>query len=74
MHGMELSEVSTSVVMPGIADIFLTVGFIGGSVFIYLLATRIIPTVNVWERKEYLLYKAEIQFHRAKVLVLGKPR
>ena len=74
MHGMELSEVPTSVVMPGIADIFLTVGFIGGSVFIYLLATRIIPTVNVWERKEYLLYKAEIQFHRAKVLVLGKPR
>ena len=74
MHGMELSEVPTSIVMPGLADIFLTVGFIGGSIFIYLLATRIIPPVNVWERKEYLLYKAEIQFHRAKVLVLGKQR
>ena len=74
MLAMELSEIPTSIVTPGIADIFLTLGFIGGSIFIYLLATRIIPAVNIWERKEYLLYKAEIQFHRAKVLVLGKPR
>lgn len=74
MLGMELAEVPNNIVMPGMADIFLTVGFIGGSIFIYLLATRIIPAVNIWEKKEFLLYKAEIQFHRVKVIVLGKPR
>jgi hypothetical protein len=50
------------------------VRFIAGSILIFMLATRLIPAVNLWEQKEMLLYKAEIQFHRTKVTVMGKPR
>jgi molybdopterin-containing oxidoreductase family membrane subunit len=61
-------------VMPQLWDVLLIVGFIAGGVLIYMLATRIIPAVNIWEQKEMLLYKAEVQYHRAKLLVMGKPR
>ena len=69
-----MSEVPDKIIAPGIADIFLIVGFIGGSIFIFMMASRLIPVMNIWEQKEFLLYKAEVQYHRAKVLVLGKPR
>ena len=74
MLEMEMSEVPDKILVPGIADIFLIVGFIGGSIFIFMMASRLIPVMNIWEQKEFLLYKAEVQYHRAKVLVLGKPR
>ena len=32
------------------------------------------PVMNIWEQKEFLLYKAEAQYHRVKVVVLGKSR
>ena len=50
------------------------IGFIGGSIFLFMMATRLLPAINVWEQKELLLYKAEIQYHRTKVTVLGKSR
>ena len=74
MMEMKLSEVPDKIPAPQIWDVFMIIGFIGASVFIYMMATRLIPTVNVWEQKEYLLYRAEVQFHRVKVLVLGKAR
>ena len=74
MMEMKLNEVPDKIPAPQIWDVFMIIGFIGASVFIYMMATRLIPTVNVWEQKEYLLYRAEVQFHRVKVLVLGKAR
>ena len=74
MMEMKLSEVPDKIPAPQIWDVFMIIGLIGASVFIYMMATRLIPTVNVWEQKEYLLYRAEVQFHRVKVLVLGKAR
>lgn len=74
MMEMKLDEVPDKIPVPQIWDVFMIIGFIGASIFIYMMATRLIPAVNVWEQKEYLLYRAEIQFHRAKVLVLGKSR
>ena len=50
------------------------VGFIGGSILTFMLATRLIPAINLWEQKEMLLYKAEVKFHRTKVTVMGKSR
>ena len=73
MH-MEMEEVPGTIPSLGIADAFVIVGFIAGSVLIFMLATRLIPAINIWERKEMLLYKAEVQFHRTKVMVMGKPR
>ena len=74
MMEMELSKVPSAIVPMGVADIFLVLGFIGASVFTFMMATRLIPGVNIWEQKEMLLYRAEVQFHRAKVIVQGKPR
>ena len=74
MMKMKMSEVPTAIPTPHVADIFVIVGFIGGSILTFMLATRLIPVVNIWERKEMLLYKAEVQFHRTKVMVMGKPR
>jgi hypothetical protein len=74
MYQMKLSEVPVKIPTPDVADIFLIVGFIGGSIFLFMMATRLLPAINVWEQKELLLYKAEIQYHRTKVTVLGKSR
>ena len=74
MMYMKMSEVPTKIPTPQIADIFVIVGFIGGSILVFMLATRLIPAVNIWEQKEMLLYKAEVQFHRTKVMVMGKSR
>ena len=60
-------------ISPGLPDVLIWIGAISGSVLIYLLATRVIPPVNIWEQKELLLYKVHKQFHRTEVLVLGKP-
>ena len=59
--------------LPDLADIFMIVGAIGGSILVYLLATRILPVVNIWEQKELLLYRMHKPFHRTEVMVLGKP-
>ena len=59
--------------MPDLADIFIIVGAISGSILVYLLATRLFPVINIWEQKELLLYKVHKRFHRAEVMVLGKP-
>ena len=59
--------------MPDAADVLLTLGALGGSVLIYLLAARVIPIVNIWERKEGSMYEWHKPFHRTEVRVLAKP-
>ena len=58
--------------MPDMADVFIMVGAISGSILVYLLATRIIPPINVWEQKELLLYRIHKPFVRTEVQILGK--
>ena len=60
-------------VPPDLSDVLVWMGVIGGSVFAYLIATRIFPVVNIWEQREVLLYRVHKPFHRTEVLVLGKP-
>lgn len=60
-------------VMPHFIDYVIWIGAIAGSVFVYMLATRIFPVINIWEQKELLLYKFHKKLHRTEVLVLGKP-
>ena len=59
--------------LPEIADVFIIVGALSGSILVYLLATRLIPVTSIWEQRELLLYRVTKQFHRAEVVVLGKP-
>ena len=58
---------------PGFEDVFLILGVLGGSVLVYLLASRLIPIVNIWEQKEFLMYQWHKRFHRTEVRVLAKP-
>ena len=58
--------------LPDVADIFIILGAIGGAILVYLLGTRLIPVVSIWEQKELLLYKVHKPFHRTEVMVLGK--
>jgi molybdopterin-containing oxidoreductase family membrane subunit len=62
-----------SAVYPDIWDIFMVIGGIGGAIFVYLLATRILPVLSVWEVKEGALYQRMSRFIRGEYLVLAKP-
>ena len=60
-------------VMPDVYDILMWIGGVAGAILVYLLVTRIVPVVSIWEQKELLLYKIHKPFHRLEeVLVLGK--
>ena len=73
-HELTVEQVQgMSAVMPGAADVMIIVGAISGSILVYLLASRLLPIISIWEQKELLLYKIHKPFHRTEVLVLGKP-
>ena len=71
-HGALAMDAIPKANLPDLADIFIIVGVIGGSILVFLLATRIIPSVSIWEQRELLLYKVHKPFHRTEVMVLGK--
>ncbi len=71
-HALDINELPEAVI-PGFADIFIMLGYIGGALLIYLFASRIIPIMNIWEQRELLMYKFHKPFHRTEVLVIGKP-
>ena len=72
-HALTVEQVKNmSAVMPDVWDVLIMVGAISGAILVYLLATRIIPVINIWEQKELLLYKIHKPFHRTEVMVLGK--
>jgi hypothetical protein len=58
---------------PDLADILIIPGFIGGAVFFYLVALRLVPALNLWELKEGLLYRTVRSYLLGKVAVVGKP-
>ncbi len=73
-HQKELSlDAIPAAHTPGLEDILLILGVLGGSVLVYLLATRVFPVVNIWERKEGSMYEWHKPFHRTEVKVLAKP-
>ena len=45
----------------------------GQAAFVYLLATRLLPVLAIWEVKEGALYQKWGKFVRGEYLVLGKP-
>ena len=68
-----LMEEIPGAVLPDVADVLIWVGGISACILLYMLGTRIIPPVNIWEQKEVLLYRIHKPFHRTEVQVLGKP-
>jgi molybdopterin-containing oxidoreductase family membrane subunit len=60
-------------VTPDVWDVFIILGGISAIAIIFLLGTKIIPAMSIWETKEGLLYIVYRQFMRGRYLVLGKP-
>ncbi|MBN18219.1 MAG: hypothetical protein CL758_01860 [Chloroflexi bacterium] len=59
--------------LPEISDIFIMLGYISGSILVFMLATKIIPVINIWEQREVTMYEVHKKFHRTEVKILGKP-
>ena len=71
-HALEPGHVPATV-FPGIADIFIMAGAVGGMLLLYLLASRAFPIMNFWEQRELQLYdKGHVPFHRGFVRIMGK--
>jgi hypothetical protein len=62
---MHLEHVPAAAHLPDFIDLLIIPGFLGGAVFCYLLATRLVPTLNLWEMKEGLLLRVPRRFMRA---------
>jgi len=58
---------------PDVWDVFMVIGGLGAVAFIYLLATKLIPLLSVWETKEGAKYQRMGTFIRGEYLVLAKP-
>ena len=71
-HELHLEDVKLLGNLPDMADIFIIIGGLAGVILMYLLVSKLIPVVNIWEQRELLLYKVHKPFHRAEVMVLGK--
>ena len=58
---------------PDVWDVFMVIGGLGAAAFIYLIATRLIPAMSVWEIKEGAKYQRMDTLIRGRYLVLAKP-
>ena len=59
--------------LPGLTDVLVVAGALGGAVLFYMLATRIFPITSIWELKEGLLLQRMRRFLKTEVRVLAKP-
>ena len=59
--------------LPDYADVFILVGGLAGAALVYLLASKIIPLISIWEMKELLLLRRVRTFGRRSIVSLGKP-
>lgn len=59
--------------LPDGIDLMLLVGGIAGALFIYLMATRLVPVLSIWEVREGLLLRTRSTLLKLQVFVLGKP-
>ena len=63
-------------IFPDLWDLLMLIGLIGGAIFIYLAATRLLPLLSVWEVKEGALYQQLARFRptgKGEYLILAKP-
>lgn len=60
-------------VYPDVWDIFIVMGGLGAAALIYLVATRLVPIISIWETKEGAQYQRMDTLIRGEYLVLAKP-
>ena len=60
-------------VTPDLLDVLMVTGGLAGAAMIFLLGTRLLPLMSIWEMKEGLMYVLYRPFMKGRYLVLGKP-
>ena len=60
-------------VTPDVWDVSIILGGLAAIPFIFLLGTKLLPAMSMWEIKEGLLYILYRPFMKGRYLVLGKP-
>ena len=58
---------------PDIPDLLLIVGGISGAVFLWLLASKVLPIFSLWEMNEGFTLRTVRRYLRRDMLVQGKP-
>ena len=72
---LHLEHVPATPHFPDAIDLLIVPGFLAGAIFCYLLATRLVPTLNLWEMKEGLLLRVPRPFMRShETTVIAKPQ
>ena len=59
--------------LPDGADLMIMVGLPAGAIFLYLLASRLVPGMSVWEIQEGQLLRVARRYLRRETYSLGKP-
>ena len=60
-------------VTPDVWDVFIILGGLAGVALVFLLGTKLLPVMSMWETKEGLLYILYKPFLKGRYMVLGKP-
>lgn len=71
--GMESIETVPSVRWPDGADWMMMIGFPAGAILLYVLASKVVPAISVWQIKELLLLRQTRRYVRARVVTIAKP-
>jgi molybdopterin-containing oxidoreductase family membrane subunit len=58
---------------PDVLDVLMVLGALGGAILLFLLATKFVPPLAIYEMKQDLLLRRQQPFLRGEYTVLGKP-
>lgn len=58
---------------PDLIDVLIYVGFFSGSILMYMVASKVVPIISMWEVKEWLRLRVVRTFLRTEVAVVAKP-
>jgi len=59
---------------PNLADLAIVVGALSAVGVLYLLATKLLPPISIWEYRNSMLLTVEREFIHTEVAVIAKPR
>lgn len=72
LEGVELEHVPAAH-LPGVPDVLIMVGALAGVALLFLLATRLVPVLSIWEVNEGVMLRVKGTFMGKEVAVLAKP-
>ncbi len=59
--------------MPDVPDLMVLVGALGGMIFLFMLAARMVPVMSLWELTEGQLLTRTKMIGKNQVVIIGKP-